>query len=128
MRRVTQEDCNDVHAGVVERIGQPHQVMARIAAAECVVLDGSTATEIPRGEARSELEKETWGLRSLLEGPAAVREVHQRYVAVGCDVIATNTWGCPRCCTTGGHQRGRRPSRSAGWTLLDWGCGWRGRR
>lgn len=78
------------------------KVMARIAADECVVLDGGTATEIPRGEARSELDEETWGLRSLLEGPAAVREVHQRYVALGCDVIATNTWGLPTVL----HNRG----------------------
>ena len=34
-----------------------------------------------------------WGTRSLIDTPDLVLDVHRRYVATGCDVISTNTWG-----------------------------------
>jgi S-methylmethionine-dependent homocysteine/selenocysteine methylase len=58
-----------------------------------VLLDGGVATELQR--IRSEegaTRKEPWGTWALFQGPMEVLEMHRRYVAVGCDVISTNTW------------------------------------
>lgn len=70
-------------------------VAQSLADGRCVLLDGGNATEIPHDAARSGLDEETWGLRALIDEPEAVEAVHRRYVAVGCDVISTNTWGLP---------------------------------
>jgi S-methylmethionine-dependent homocysteine/selenocysteine methylase/SAM-dependent methyltransferase len=61
---------------------------------QCVVLDGGIATELQR---LSPLEgggpdPELWGTWALYRAPRAVKEVHRRYAAVGCNVISTNTW------------------------------------
>jgi S-methylmethionine-dependent homocysteine/selenocysteine methylase/SAM-dependent methyltransferase len=66
-----------------------------LAAERCVILDGGVATELQRlrplqGEVGPE--PELWGTCALYRAPQAVREVHARYVAAGCDVISTNTW------------------------------------
>ncbi len=66
-----------------------------LAAKRCVILDGGVATELQRvrplqGEAGPD--PELWGTWALYRAPQAVREVHARYVAAGCDVISTNTW------------------------------------
>jgi S-methylmethionine-dependent homocysteine/selenocysteine methylase/SAM-dependent methyltransferase len=66
-----------------------------LAAERCVILDGGVATELQRlrplqGEVGPE--PELWGTWALYRAPQAVREVHARYVAAGCDVISTNTW------------------------------------
>jgi len=65
-----------------------------IATDQVVMMDGATGTELIRvaGE-RPELEEHLWGLTALIESPADVKEVHRRYVDVGCDVICTDTWG-----------------------------------
>lgn len=70
-------------------------VRRALADGRCVILDGGIATEIPRDAARSDLDEETWGLRALIEEPEAVQAVHRRYVAAGCDLISTDTWGLP---------------------------------
>src|SRR3954466_971273 len=60
-----------------------------------VVLDGAVGTELPRigaGNTRAPDER-LWGTRSLIDAPDLVLDVHRRYVATGCDVISTNTWG-----------------------------------
>jgi S-methylmethionine-dependent homocysteine/selenocysteine methylase/SAM-dependent methyltransferase len=36
-----------------------------------------------------------WGLGALGEAPGDVEEIHHRYVAAGCDVVSTLTWGLP---------------------------------
>ncbi len=60
-----------------------------------VVLDGAVGTELPRiGAGRTRAPDERlWGTRSLIDAPDLVLDVHRRYVATGCDVISTNTWG-----------------------------------
>ena len=34
-------------------------------------------------------------MSSLVDAPAAVLEMHRDYVAAGCDVLTTHTWGLP---------------------------------
>jgi S-methylmethionine-dependent homocysteine/selenocysteine methylase/SAM-dependent methyltransferase len=61
----------------------------------CIVLDGATGTELPRLAARPgrDVDERLWGTRALIDTPDLVLDVHRRYVAAGCDVISTNTWG-----------------------------------
>ncbi|MDX6275854.1 MAG: hypothetical protein QOJ92_3064 [Frankiales bacterium] len=72
------------------------RISDKLAARECVILDGATGTELPGvSDAEHALDERLWGTRALLEESAAVRGVHQRYVDAGCDLISTNTWGLP---------------------------------
>ncbi|MBS1678314.1 MAG: homocysteine S-methyltransferase family protein [Actinobacteria bacterium] len=65
-----------------------------IAAGRCVSLDGGIGTEIAqRAGAPDELEESAWATRASLTEPETVKEVHRAYLAAGCDVITTNTWG-----------------------------------
>ncbi len=66
-----------------------------LAEERAVILDGGVATELQRlrplrGEPGPD--PELWGTWGLYRAPAAVQEVHARYVAAGCDVISTDTW------------------------------------
>ena len=69
-------------------------LQAKLARDECVILDGGVATELagddPAGAAPDEA---LWGTEALLDAPDKVLGVHRRYVALGCDVITTDTWG-----------------------------------
>ncbi|MGE4428369.1 MAG: homocysteine S-methyltransferase family protein [Solirubrobacteraceae bacterium] len=56
----------------------------------CVILDGGVTTELPAG---GDPDDRSWGVRSVVEDPAAVGRVHRRYVEAGADVITTATWG-----------------------------------
>src|ERR1700736_196256 len=62
---------------------------------ECVILDGGVGTELERvGPAGYRNPDEgLWGTAALYEAPYSVLQVHQAYVAAGCDVISTDTWG-----------------------------------
>jgi S-methylmethionine-dependent homocysteine/selenocysteine methylase/SAM-dependent methyltransferase len=72
------------------------RVVESIGADRCVVLDGGIGTELPRAAAsESVLDERLWGIGSLVDAPEAVLRVHRSYVAAGCDVITTNTWGLP---------------------------------
>jgi S-methylmethionine-dependent homocysteine/selenocysteine methylase/SAM-dependent methyltransferase len=63
------------------------------AAERCVILDGGVATELQRlRPLQGGPHPELWGTWALYRAPEAVRQIHSRYVAVGCDVISTNTW------------------------------------
>jgi S-methylmethionine-dependent homocysteine/selenocysteine methylase/SAM-dependent methyltransferase len=71
------------------------RIRALLAGQEPVVLDGAVGTELPRvgaAGARGSDER-LWGTRSLIDTPDLVLDVHRSYVATGCDVISTNTWG-----------------------------------
>jgi S-methylmethionine-dependent homocysteine/selenocysteine methylase/SAM-dependent methyltransferase len=68
------------------------RVRELLAAQHCVVLDGGIGTELP---GLRETDDRLWGVRAVLDDPAAVLDVHRRYVAAGCDVISTDTWGLP---------------------------------
>jgi S-methylmethionine-dependent homocysteine/selenocysteine methylase len=71
------------------------RVEALLAEQRPVVLDGAVGTELPRvgvSAARGSDER-LWGTRSLIDTPDLVLDVHRSYVATGCDVISTNTWG-----------------------------------
>ncbi|MEA2285016.1 MAG: hypothetical protein QOJ21_1059 [Solirubrobacteraceae bacterium] len=78
---------------VAEMIGQER----------CVVLDGAMGTELPRvaGGGAAGAEERLWGTRALIDTPDLVLDVHQRYVAAGCDVISTNTWGLASAVASG---------------------------
>src|SRR3954454_17794275 len=65
---------------------------ARIADGRPVILDGAVGTELPRVGGRPGDER-LWGTRALIDTPDLVLDVHRRYVAAGCDVVSTNTWG-----------------------------------
>src|SRR4051812_9258620 len=65
---------------------------ARIADGRPVILDGAVGTELPRVGGRPGDER-LWGTRALIDTPDRVLDVHRRYVAAGCDVISTDTWG-----------------------------------
>jgi S-methylmethionine-dependent homocysteine/selenocysteine methylase/SAM-dependent methyltransferase len=79
--------------------GTDHAAYGRIerliASERCVILDGGTATELdtivplPEGERDEPL----WGTWALLHAPGDVLDVHRRYIAAGCDIVSTNTWG-----------------------------------
>jgi S-methylmethionine-dependent homocysteine/selenocysteine methylase/SAM-dependent methyltransferase len=72
------------------------RILDKLGARACVVLDGATATELPHlSDAEHAVDERLWGTRALVEEGAAVLDVHRRYVAAGCDVISTNTWGLP---------------------------------
>ena len=60
-----------------------------------MVLDGGIGTELPRAAGAPALDERLWGIGSLVDAPAAVLAVHRDYVAAGCDVLTTHTWGLP---------------------------------
>ncbi len=72
------------------------RILDKLGARTCVVLDGATATELPHlSDAEHAIDERLWGTRALVEESAAVLDVHRGYVAAGCDIISTNTWGLP---------------------------------
>ena len=72
------------------------RIVDKLGAGACVVLDGATATELPHlSDAEHAVDERLWGTHALVEEAAAVLDVHRAYVAAGCDVISTNTWGLP---------------------------------
>src|SRR4051794_21699963 len=76
--------------------GSHPRVAEKLRAGACVLLDGATGTELPHlTDAEHAADERLWGTRALVEQSAAVLAVHERYVAAGCDVISTNTWGLP---------------------------------
>ncbi len=78
------------------RSSQYGRIVDKIGEGSCVVLDGATATELPHlSDAEHAVDERLWGTRALVEEADAVLDVHRAYVAAGCDVISTNTWGLP---------------------------------
>ena len=71
------------------------RIAEMIAADQCVVLDGGTATELHGAGDRPGDDEGLWGTRALVRAPEQVMDVHRRYAQIGCDVISTNTWGLP---------------------------------
>ena len=80
----------------MERItGRFENVERKIGSGRCVVLDGATATELPRLSTNRSAGEKLWGMDALVSSPDHVLSVHRRYAEAGCDVISTNTWGLP---------------------------------
>lgn len=80
-------------------------VKAKLARGECVVLDGGVATELAGDDpARAAPDEALWGTEALLDAPGKVLNVHRRYVALGCDVITTDTWGLASALTPDGPR------------------------
>lgn len=81
---------------MVRQYSEAYQrIQQALAVNRCVILDGGNATELQRVGVKEYRpnDKELWGTWGLYHAPNAVLEVHRRYVAAGCDVISTDTWG-----------------------------------
>jgi len=75
--------------------GRFEVVERKIGSGRCVVLDGGTATELPRLSVNHSADERLWDADTLVSSPADVLSVHRRYAEAGCDIISTNTWGLP---------------------------------
>jgi S-methylmethionine-dependent homocysteine/selenocysteine methylase/SAM-dependent methyltransferase len=87
-------------------MSEGHERLTRlIAERRCIVLDGGIGTELPRSLRAGDAQDEPlWSTRALVDAGDAVLDVHRRYVAAGCDVISTNTWGLPSALLRGGPR------------------------
>ncbi len=77
------------------RLSAAYQRIEQLMATDrCVILDGGVATELERVGPSGYRNQDAglWGTAALYDAPYTVLQVHQRYVAVGCDVISTDTW------------------------------------
>ncbi len=92
------------------------RVMRLVAGGQCVVLDGGVGTElISVSGGRPEVDEELWGAGAIVRDPQAVRAVHLRYVAAGCDVITTDTWGLATAIRRGQPVGGTDESMAVHW-------------
>jgi len=70
------------------------RIEEKLAEQRCVILDGGVGTEVKEAVgAPIDLDERFWATRALVDAPDTVLEVHRAYLAAGCDVISTNTWG-----------------------------------
>ena len=94
------------------------------------MLDGGIGDRAAaRGRERAALDERLWGIGSLVDAPDAVLRVHRGYVAAGCDVITTNTWGLPTALAHDGVAAvGADPLGALGRRRAPRRCGSRARR
>lgn len=85
--------------------GRYARIESLLASDTCVLLDGATGSELidVMGH-RPEAEQHLWGVTAILDSPDRVRDLHRRYVDVGCDIISTNTWAIPTALRAEGPQ------------------------
>ncbi len=71
------------------------RISSKLAEEAAVLLDGGNATELERiGLTDYRVsDKGLWGTWALYHAPYAALEVHRRYLAAGCDILSTATWG-----------------------------------
>jgi len=81
----TRTPPQEVQPSLAERLGRPSRPL---------LLDGATGTELERAGLRTGLP--LWSTHALLEAPSAVREIHERYVEAGAEVITANTFRTQR--------------------------------
>jgi homocysteine S-methyltransferase len=87
-----------------------------IASERCVLLDGGLGTELPLATgAKDALDEKLWGTRALIESPDLVLRVHREYLAAGCDVISTNTWGLASALAADGPRLWEDRNRPVHW-------------
>jgi S-methylmethionine-dependent homocysteine/selenocysteine methylase/SAM-dependent methyltransferase len=92
-------------SGALGRLDRYARVARKIAEDRCVILDGATGSELVEvGGQRPEVEEHLWGLTAIVDAPDDVQAVHREYVAAGCDVVSTNTWGLPTALRDGGPK------------------------
>lgn len=87
-------------------MGPATAIEHRMAAAEVVILDGATGTELQRRGVP--MHAEAWSAAALLTHPDEVRAVHADYIRAGSDVILTNTFGTNRALLERGGLAERR--------------------
>ena len=93
-------------------VGAFERIQGMIAEQRCVVLDGGVSTELERvGSSQNHpvSDTELWGTWALYRAPHAALEVHRRYIAAGCDLISTTTWGI-----LGAHKLALEPGSGQG--------------
>jgi S-methylmethionine-dependent homocysteine/selenocysteine methylase len=71
-----------------------NRLTERLAAGECLLLDGAVGTELDRRGVATTLP--FWSAIGLLEAPAVVRSIHEDYVRAGADVLIANTFRTTR--------------------------------
>ncbi len=78
------------------------RIKSLIAGDRCVLLDGATGSElIEVAGNRPEEEEHLWGMSAICDSPQRVKDLHRRYVDIGCDVISTDTWAIPTAVRAG---------------------------
>ena len=95
--------CEEQRAGMNQSEKAYERIQRLIAEEQCVLLDGGVSTELERvgsGQGHHISDTELWGTWALYHAPYAALEVHRRYIAAGCDLISTTTWGI-----MGAHER-----------------------
>ena len=71
-----------------------YNLMQRIAAGECILIDGATGTEVERrGVVKN---KKIWNGAGALSDPDIVRQIHQDYLRHGAEIVISNTFGNSR--------------------------------
>ena len=71
-----------------------YNLMQRIAAGECILIDGATGTEVERrGVVKN---KKIWNGAGALSDPDVVRQIHEDYLHHGAEIIISNTFGNSR--------------------------------
>ena len=72
-----------------------YNLMQRIAAGECILIDGATGTEVERrGVVKN---KKIWNGAGALSDPDVVRQIHEDYLRHGAEIVISNTFGNSRC-------------------------------
>ena len=69
------------------------KLQSRLAAGETILMDGGMGTEIAR---RGLISPTTWSGGPMLTHPDEVRDIHQKYIEAGAEIIITNTFGTGR--------------------------------
>ena len=71
-----------------------YNLMQRIAAGECILIDGATGTEVERrGVVKN---KKIWNGAGALSDPDVVRQIHEDYLRHGAEIVISNTFGNSR--------------------------------
>ena len=66
------------------------ELMQRIRAGECILIDGATGTEIER-RGVPQLDN-AWNGGGALSHPLVLREVHEEYLQIGAEIIISNNF------------------------------------
>ncbi len=75
-------------------IDRYYNLMQRIAAGECILIDGATGTEVERrGVVKN---KKIWNGAGALSNPDIVRQIHEDYLRLGAGIVISNTFGNSR--------------------------------
>jgi len=69
-------------------------LQTRLTDGDIIILDGATGTQLERLGAP--MHSGVWCAAAIGSHPQLVRQVHEEYIAVGADIITTNTYASGR--------------------------------